>query len=266
MSLDPYERILTLRNSGKVEEALSELQGLLESTYVPREKAALMLNQVVCYEMLGRIEQARQRLREAVQVTSEPVELRLRFDFHDALLCVYERRHKEALGKFDRLLAEYGRLPNHADHRELYEDIQIRRGNTLAQLGHYEEARPVLEEALSFQLVEGERGEICYNLGACYYELGDMVRAKESFLAALENHARGYCLVRSRTYLGAIYFGEKAYSKALEEFQWCEPRIEEGILRRDYVYGWLAKTCRALGRDSEAKQYADLAASAKFPQ
>jgi tetratricopeptide (TPR) repeat protein len=145
------------------------------------------------------------------------------------------------------------------DHRDVYHQIQIRRGSLLVGLGRFREARAVLGECLSFPLDANDERHVLYSLGASYANLAESERAKEALGQALRRGLQGSDAVSAHYYLGTIYSTEKAYAEALVEFEWCLARVEEGQIPKQHICQWLASTARTLGMREDADRYEKLA-------
>jgi tetratricopeptide (TPR) repeat protein len=100
---------------------------------------------------------------------------------------------------------------------------------------------------------------VLYNLGVCYENLGERERGKQTLREALQKGLQGSDAVSSHYYLGTIYSAEKAYAKALMEFEWCLAHMEEGQIPKRHICGWLASTARTLGMREDADRYEKLA-------
>jgi tetratricopeptide (TPR) repeat protein len=258
MDTQRFEHAITLRDAGRLDEAIRELTLLAQATTDPQEKASLVLNESTCLAIMGRFDEARDRLREAIRI-SPTTEVRARADFTEAVLSRQEGRRAEALTKLDNLLKDYSQLLCTPDHRDLYYEIQRRRGSLLAGVARFREARVVLEECSSFPLDARDEQYVLYNLGACYVNMGENERGKQTLLEALEKGLQGSDAVSSHYYLGTIYSAEKAYAKALMEFEWCLAHVEEGQIPKKHICEWLASTARTLGMKEEAERYDELA-------
>jgi tetratricopeptide (TPR) repeat protein len=254
MDLHRFQHAIALRDAGKDWEALQELQSVRESVSDPGEKVSLLLNEAACYQNLGRLEEAEIRLEEARKIAPMDETL-LYVDFSEAELRYYQERTEEAHRQFEKLFTEHSELLKSPEHRELYEAIQLRRGQVLMQLNRYDEARPLLEEALSFQLGTTVRGDLLCMLGICYFELHDLTQAEKHLRAALETGAQEAHTIRAHYFLGAIYFLQHAYDKALHEFQQVEAHAGEYDFDAGEIRQWLAKTYRRLNRIPEAEEY-----------
>jgi tetratricopeptide (TPR) repeat protein len=258
MDLKRLEHAIALRDSGKLEESVRELEELATATADPEEKAVLILNQARCLETLGRFKEARDRTDDARR-TSRTSLIHSRADFGEASLYWHEGNREKALGKLGELLKSYAQLLSTPEHRDLYEETQFRRGILLTELGRYGEARTVLEECLAFELEPSDKGDVLYNLGLCYLKTGEPHRAKEKLLETLDHGAKNAYLIAAHYFLGLIYSREEAHARALQEFERCLPRSEEAQIPKQHVYLWLATTARALGLRADADRYEKLA-------
>ena len=187
--------------------------------------------------------------------------MRARTEFNEAVIYWEERKFKESFGVLNKMLKDYSELLSTPDFRDLYEMIQQRRAILLAEFDRPREARLLLEEALSFQLDAEDKSKLLYYLGVALYNLGDKLGAKTRFLEAPQGRPDDYASISSRFYLGVIYLEEGAYGKALQEFEWVEPRVGLTGIPKDRIYGWLAKAYRITGNTSEAERYEKLASS-----
>ena len=79
------------------------------------------------------------------------------------------------------MLIEHKAWFNTPEGRDLYELVQVQRAFSLIHVERNEEARPLLEEALAFQLDSEVRSNVHCHLGRCYHELSSYVMAKEQF-------------------------------------------------------------------------------------
>jgi tetratricopeptide (TPR) repeat protein len=209
-------------------------------------------------KLLGRSDDAKGRLVEAVQI-SPTIEVRARADFIRAILSSQQGIRAEALDEMAQVLEEYAPLQTTPDHRDLYEDIQLRRAFLMVELSRFGDAVTVLRECLSFDLSGNDKGDVLYNLGRCYYRLADFKEAEEKLLETVRNGAQNRYVFSAHSMLGMIYYHEGAYAKALPRFEWCLPHAKEvGVPIKD-VYAWLASTARGPGLKDDAKRYEKLA-------
>jgi len=258
MDLLRFKRALSLRDSGKVAAALQEFRSLEPSD--GEEEANILSNEAECLRQMGQVEKAWGCLRESRRVAPQN-EILLYLDYQEAMLLWEEKRFRASLERLQTLWEQNRAALEKTDHRPLYEGVQIRRGLLLAEQGRFVEARPVLEEAISFPLPIAIKCEVAYSLAVCYSKAAMFDRAEEMFLASLECAGDEPYVTLAHYDLGVIYFLKGAHAKAIHEFEQCVPHMAEADLRPDFVHRWLAKAWRALGDDDKAKHFEKLAKS-----
>jgi tetratricopeptide (TPR) repeat protein len=180
-----FQKAMALRDSGREEEAIHELRAMAQEALEPNEKAMFTYGEAVCLLRLGRFEEARKCNRQAVAISPRD-EIRSRVDFNEVFLCWEERKFQECLRMLNNMLRDYSDLLCTPDFRDLYEQIQRKRATLLTEFNRPREARPLLEEALSFELDAEDKATILYYLGVALYNLGDKDEAKTRLLAALQ--------------------------------------------------------------------------------
>jgi tetratricopeptide (TPR) repeat protein len=160
MDHERFMRAMELRDQGKEEDAVRELEALASVTPDPDDKASLELNQITCLARRGRLAEARQRWHEAPRTLTNPPYV----DFLDACLSVSERKTEEALQKFKAF------PQNHSDIElidpGLYSDVQERLGLLLYGMRRFAESIDPLEKALTFAKSDANRRRICYYIGS----------------------------------------------------------------------------------------------------
>ena len=258
MDTQLFEHAIHLRDSGRVEEAVGELEGMLEVTPEPEEKASLLVNLARCYRLLGRLREAKRGLCTARRIAPR-AHLLPYVEFEEAVVHWHEGDRAEALDILNRLDTSCRSMLTKSEHQELYQQIQGSRGMLLTELSRYKEATPLLEQSLYFDSRVIEKEAVLRDLGLCYLETGDRDRAKTAFEECLKERAHGVYATQVRYYLGTIYFERAAFARALLEFEACVPASEEARLPLEHIYGYLARTARHLGMEGEAERYDKLA-------
>jgi len=258
MNQERFQKAMALRDSGREEEAIHEIRAMAQEALEPIEKAVHMYGEAVCLLRLGRFEEARKCNRQAVAICPSN-EIRCRVDLNEVFLCWEERKFQECLRMLNNMLKDYSDLLCTPDFRDLYEQVQFRRGLLLTEFSRPREARPLLEEALSFELDAEDKAKLLYYLGLALYNLGDKADAKARFLGALQGRNDDAVSISVRYYLGVIYSEEGAYGKALQEFERVEPYASLASIENEKIYGWLARTYRMTGNSSEAERCEKLA-------
>lgn len=260
MDLERFQRAIELRDSGKVEEALRELTAVVESTPDPGERASVLLNVSGCHQLLGDLEKARQSWREARDIQPRD-QWAAYVDVQEADILISEGNHEAALGKLNKIWVVHGELLRRTEHVDLYKRVQVERGILEAQLGHLDEAEPILDEVVSFELDDAVKGDVAYSLGLCRFAAGALDDARKQFLTAIEKRAQEVYLVRAHYYLGIVYCRQGAHAWGLRELERAEVEADKGGLSKDKLYKWLSIACRFLGQGSRADRYEELAHS-----
>lgn len=257
MDTQRFEHAVQLRDSGHLTDALREFATLADSTADSEEKASILLNQVRCYRLLGRIEEARQQL-QAIIHTTPTTEILLYLSFEESVLRWHEGKRGEAVQILDSLQRDYASLLVEREHQDLHQQIQLSRGMLLTELTRYTEAVPLLEQCLSSLSTASttiDMGALFYNLALCYLSIGEPDRARGKFLETLKSGAHGAYIASTHYYLGIIYSREGAPAKALQEFKQCLDHAEEGQIPKQHIYTWLATVSYDLGLKSDAERY-----------
>ncbi|OLE92153.1 MAG: hypothetical protein AUF79_00030 [Crenarchaeota archaeon 13_1_20CM_2_51_8] len=264
MDLNRFQRAAKLQDAGQIAEALKEYQSLANAITDVGEKASVMLNEVNCLSQLGENEQARKRLSEVYNLLPEHSEMRVHAQFTEALLYKDEGKDEQALKRLNELLADHGKLLRTPSHEFLWREIQIRRGIVLSELGRSSEARPILEEALSFEELANadrgnDRGTVLYYLARSYLDLGEFILAEEKYVDALKQDLPEGFQPLAHYELGLVYYQRKAFARAIQEFELAESKTDESCLSKRSIWEWLSVTCKHLGLNSEADRYEKLA-------
>jgi tetratricopeptide (TPR) repeat protein len=249
---------MALRDAGKVEQALQELAALAEATPDPEAKATLLGNQSTCLMILGRLEEARERITEALQIAPRTQVLLYLWE-EDASLYWHEGQREKALEILERLHVEHGELLLAAEHRDLADRIRSARGMLLAELGRYQEALPLLEQSLNSESAAIDNEGLLRELGLSYLQLGRRTDARRVLERLLREGTRTDLVADAHLYLGDVYFHQRAYAKAMTEFEWCLAHAGEHKIPTPYLYKWLAVTARALGMKEDAERYDEFA-------
>jgi tetratricopeptide (TPR) repeat protein len=255
-----------LQDEGKFTEAYNEFIQISDSSADRLDKAGALLYAARTLEISGKCEAATTQL-SAVRALLEDypkserdeefAALERFLDFEDANLFWLRGENPEAaLDRFEAALKKH-RLPlKDPRSNDFYVAIQTRRAFVLADLGRWKEALPILEGITSPQ--EYEEG-IAFYLGHCYVEAGDYHRAEEKLTEALKLRLPGHLEYRAHCELGTTYYYLENYSKAKEEFEKGADKADPIYIKECQIWKWLEMTCRALGLNPEAEQYAQMA-------
>jgi len=184
-------------------------------------------------------------------------------DFFCAVSFLEQDKRDEGVQALSEILIQYKDWLGTSEGRDLYELVQVQRAFTLIHLERKEEARPLLEEAITFQLESEVRSNVHCHLGRCYFESTQYVAAQEQFERAKALGVEEDWQAVFHYYYGYTLYELKEFQKAKREFILClqsGPSGPESSLR----YLMLAATCRKLGERSEARAYEDKAKRPKL--
>ena len=258
MSESVIKRAVELNDPVLAKDALREIDIRLRSSSDQNERAYLLFSKASCYGILGDFEQARRQLTCALRDNPNRY-AQTTFDFIQGLLSQQEGMYAEALQKFDTTLSVHSELIKRPELKEIYEDIQQRRGLLMVTLSKFQEAVPILTEILSFNLDEPLRSEAFANLGLCHLELKEYGQARDHLLQAIAIGLTKRWEGPANFYLGIAYFYSDMLQEAKGEFQKCEELATQHPIPITDVYSWLSSISRRLGDHSESQRYAMLA-------
>jgi tetratricopeptide (TPR) repeat protein len=156
------------------------------------------------------------------------------------------------------MVKRYGDNLRHPQLRDVYEEVQLRRGMRLAHLGRFREALPLLEECLNFTapLITSE---LYYELGRCYVDAGDLQRARSCLTKALDMGLDQARASSAHFNLGTIHMRNDAYAKAVKEFDLAEAHADAANISKKSIYKAGAVSYDRLGQSEKAMRYLELA-------
>jgi tetratricopeptide (TPR) repeat protein len=260
-----FQRVVELRNAGRIEDAICEYDLLLSQATSDDEKGSIVTGALVCHLMVDQLQQARRALSQIQQLQISDIEIRLNAEFCEPCLLGLEGRLGESAAAFAAILDRHGGALKEGRFRYLYEDIQSRRAWTLFSLSRLTEALPVLKEAASFSIEDPTDAQrIHFALGACYSEINDEEAAKQEFFGAvglnlkndLEERAR-YRLARLLVKSGGFAQARVQLEAIVQEYRNRAPEVPQA-----YVYELLSQVHSNLGDAAAAKRFSELAAAA----
>jgi tetratricopeptide (TPR) repeat protein len=221
----------------------------------PLNRIGVLLQEANRQQNAGQFSDAGLSIAEARRLADGHMEALAEIDFFCALSLLEQDRRAEGVQALSAMLIEHTALLNTAEGRDLYEMVQVQRAFSLIHLEKKEEALPLLEEAIAFQLDSEVRSNVHCHLGRCYHELGRYIMAKEQFERA---NALGVeeedWQAAFHYYYGYTLYELKEFQRAKREFILClqsGPSGPELSLR----YAMLAATSRKLGEHAEARVY-----------
>jgi tetratricopeptide (TPR) repeat protein len=228
----------------------------------PLKRAAHLLEEATRRQEQGQFRDAETLMADAKCVAVANVQACAEIDLFRATSLLKENRREEGVQILSAMLIEYADWFKNRDGRDVYELVQLQRAFSLMHLERYEEARPVLEEAVSFQLESGVQSDVFCHLGRCYHELSLYPLAKEQFERANALGVKEDWQPVFHYYFGYTLYELTDFRRAKREFILClqsGPSGPEESMR----YAMLAATSRKLGEYSEARSYDEMAKSLK---
>jgi tetratricopeptide (TPR) repeat protein len=263
MDQEGIDRAVALQTAGRLLEAIEAFHSLAGESDDANLKSGLMLNEVRCYTILGRVTDAEHVLGQIRALAPDDDEVRINVDYVGACVATQGGQHEKALRQFERVLAEYVDYLNAPDNRDFYEDIQRRRALCLIHVRRYGEALPILEEASAFRTLKPEdQQQIHLYLGVCYAELREDRLAKEELLRALEFGLKNGFEAEARFRVAVLYFLDGGFAQAKYQLESILQVYPQEIPRvpRKFVYQQLSRVYHYLGEKENADRYKKLAA------
>jgi tetratricopeptide (TPR) repeat protein len=244
MDWDRYDHAVALREAGRPQEALIELRSLANTSADPEENAMVQMAIAHCCRACGNLGEARRALWDAYSTLSTKSCAHLRVKFVEALIEEADGNWKKELDLLDEILdKKHSRLVLEDENQDLKEEVYRHRGVALMGVGRHEEARSLLEAAISDDY---EKEVTLYYLGQCYFVLGELKLAKLRIKEALSMGLQPVNELNAHYWLAVVHFrlGEYAWSKL--EFEWCLAHLDQGTVARDDILKGLASTDKAM--------------------
>jgi tetratricopeptide (TPR) repeat protein len=226
----------------------------------PLERAASLLEDAERHGEQGRFEDAERLAVEAKNLVSGNRQACAEIDLFRARSLLQAKKLDEGVRTLTAILTEYADWFRNPESREVYEMVQLQRAFSLVHLERNEEALPLLEEALSFQLEREVQSDLHCHLGRCYHERSQYPLAKEHF-----EHADALRVGEGWRSVFHYYFGYtlyelKDFQRAKRQFILCV-QSGDSTLPEAMRYEMLAAASRKLGEYSEARRYDEKANS-----
>ena len=228
----------------------------------PLYRIAILLQDANRQQSAGHFRDAELSIVEARRLAQGNTQALAEIDFFCALSLLEQDKRNDGVQALSAMLTQHKTWFNAPEGRDLYELIQVQRALSLIHLERKEEARPLLEEAVTFQLDSEARSNVHCHLGRCYHEASLYTLAREQFERADALGVSEEWKPSFHYYYGYTLYELKEFQRAKREFILClqsgSPGPEESLR-----YGMLAATTRKLGEHSEARSYEKKASSLK---
>jgi tetratricopeptide (TPR) repeat protein len=252
------QQVGTLREAGRIGDALAELDAMIESTTDPVERATLVFNKAALYSAQGSLKASRAEMDRALSIAPDNPLVRLLYDLQDASQYGLENSNSESFTRLTRTLSKHAELLKAPESKVFYQEIQHRRGLALYHLGRFPEAIPLLEESRTFDLPRQQMSDTLCILGYCHAKNKDHGRTAESLSQAIHLGLSEQWEGIAHYGLGIAYAYLGRLSESRNEFLFCEKMIARLKAPATSLYSWLAKISAALGEKAEAERYEQL--------
>jgi tetratricopeptide (TPR) repeat protein len=259
-AMDPRRAAYALCDAGKFSEALEHFKTLESKSADRFEKAGYLADLALCYHELGHVSESEICMAKAKELVLDDPLGSVPIDYLAAIFLIEEGKPEQGLQKLSRIVANNIRLFRSEEGRELYQRIQVERGFTLMHLSRNREARPLLEEALSFDLEKETKSNLHCHLGRCYCELSEFPQSRDQFLLAESIGVNEDWEATFHYYFGYALFELNDFAAASRQFILCLQSRAPGP-PESLIYKMLAETSRKLGDRERARLYDQMAKS-----
>jgi tetratricopeptide (TPR) repeat protein len=138
-----FQQTLALVEAGEYERALKEFHELAEETSDKESKLDCLFGELLALTRLERTGQARTLLQAARQMFGDIGESHARGDLIEVQIDSVEGKWDDALNLLQKMAKRYRDMLLHPQLRDVYEEVQWRRGMLLTSLGQFREALPL---------------------------------------------------------------------------------------------------------------------------
>jgi tetratricopeptide (TPR) repeat protein len=228
----------------------------------PLHTIGVLLQEANRQQSAGHFKDAELSIAEARRLAQSQTQVLAEIDFFCALSLLEQDKRLEGVEAMAEMLIRHKELFNTPEGRDLYQLVQVQRAFSLAHLERKEEARPLLEEAVAFQLDSEVRSDVHCHLGCCYFELSRYPAAREQFERANALEVTEEWQAAFHYYYGYTLYELKEFQRAKREFILCLQSGPSGP-EESFRYAMLGATSRKLGELSEARFYDEKAKSLK---
>lgn len=138
-----FEATLKLLEAGDYESARANFHELASEAQENETKCTYTLGELLALVRLGRTSEARQLLKVSRHFLSETDEGQARADLIEVQIDSVEDKWDHVLPSLERMASKYEQILREPHLRDVYEELQVRRGMRLASLGKLQEAAPI---------------------------------------------------------------------------------------------------------------------------
>jgi tetratricopeptide (TPR) repeat protein len=255
---EEFQRALDFQTNGELAEAVETIRPLIAQAKDSQQKASTMLVCAIFLGQLGRTTEARATLQKARKTLRGVDDFDVRADLAEVWFDSADKLYDQAFERVEAIAIKYKGILGDPELRDVYEEVQWRRGMRLATLKRFSEALPFLEEATS-----SGNGDVYVQLGICYWEKGDLERAENALKEAIAKGLDDEWSLTAHYNLGRVYMRKAACARAIEAFSQAAKVAEKLGSPRKVIHEAMARCYSELGMSDKASQYAELSKKAK---
>ena len=189
----------------------------------------------------------------------ETEEGQVRADLIEVQIDSAQDKWHHVLPSLERMTRKYREILRDPQLRDVYEEIQLRRGMRLAFLGKLHEAGPILGEVLTFNNPSLMSAGFWYELGKCYVDNDDFEKAKEAYSNAVKMGLDDISASHAHWEIAACLMRKESHARALEELRLAEERANTAKIDKKNIYKAMSVAFLKLGMKDEGMRYATLA-------
>ena len=256
---DKCEATLKLLEAGDYEAARATFHELAIKAAANENKSAFTLGELLALVRLGRTSEARRLLELSDSFLRETDEGQVRAALIEVQIDSVEDNWSRVLPSLERMLRKYKKILSDPQLRDVYEEIQLRRGMRVAFLGRFRKALPILEEVVLFNNPSLLSGEFWYEMGKCYVHAGDFEKAGEAYSKALGYGLDDVRASHAHWELAVILMRNESHARALDELGLAEKHANTANIEKTNIYKAMSVAFFKLGMKEDGMRCATMA-------
>ena len=263
------DRACALRDEGNFHEAYRLFMLAANRTENLLDRAGILLNAATSLTQSNEQERARNQLKQIRELLGsmnrsgfskdeqdEFVRVAVGIEIEEAEVLETEGKTEAAIEQLAATLTRFEDEIQEPSRTEIYDEIQTRRAYFLTDLGQFEKAIPILEEAKSRR---NDDTIFLFYLGHCYLSAKRWNEARQKLERALALRPRPRIAFQTHGALGMVFYETGDYQRAKEELEASAKLAAPDHIKQAHIWNWLEYTCLSLGLEEEAKRYGQLA-------
>ena len=254
-----FETTLRLLAAGDYESARANFHELASQAEENGTKVTCTLGELLALVRLGRTSEARQLLKASRPLLHETEEGQVRADLIEVQIDSVEDKWDHVLPSLERMTRKFREILRAPQLRDVYEELQLRRGMRLTFLGKFDEAGPILGEVLTFNNPTLMSAEFWYELAKCYVDSNDFEKAREAYSSAVNMGLDDIRASHAHWEIAVCLMRKEYHARALEELRLAEERANTAKIEKKNIYKAMSVAFLKLGMKEEGMRYAALA-------